>query len=79
MIPHPVPQLSSPRIVRELMETGRRVRVESGATLFREGDPVTDVFCVAYPDRKDLPRRAKNGFRENTQAPARRIGAPKKK
>ena len=28
---------------------------------------------------KDVPRRAKNGFRENTQAPARRVAAPKKK
>jgi len=28
---------------------------------------------------KDVPRRAKNGFRENTQAPARRIGAAKKR
>lgn len=27
---------------------------------------------------KDLPRRAKNNFRENTQAPARRIGTSKK-
>jgi hypothetical protein len=27
---------------------------------------------------KDVPRRAKNGFRENTQAPARRVGAAKK-
>jgi len=28
---------------------------------------------------KDMPRRAKNGFRENTAAPARRVGAAKKK
>lgn len=28
---------------------------------------------------KDIPRRAKNGFRENQQAPARRIGVAKKK
>jgi CRP/FNR family transcriptional regulator len=63
MIPRPVPQLSSPRIVRELMETGRRARIESGATLFREGDPVTDVFCIAAGN-VIVTRHAENGGRQ---------------
>ena len=59
----PVPQLSSPRVVRELMETGRRVRIDSGTTLFREGDSVTDVFCVAVGNLI-ITRHAENGERQ---------------
>jgi CRP/FNR family transcriptional regulator len=63
MTASPTPQLSSPRLVRELMETGRRLRIRAGEVLFRDGDAVTDVFCVAAGNLV-VTRHAENGERQ---------------
>jgi CRP/FNR family transcriptional regulator len=40
------PQLSSPKAVLDLFAQGKKVVFQAGEVLFREGDPVSDVFCV---------------------------------
>ncbi len=40
------PQLSSPKAVLDLFAQGKKVVFQAGEVLFREGDPVNDVFCV---------------------------------
>jgi CRP/FNR family transcriptional regulator len=41
------PQLSSPKAVLDLFALGKKVQFQPGEVLFREGDPVNDVFCVS--------------------------------
>ncbi|MBL8645529.1 MAG: Crp/Fnr family transcriptional regulator [Rhodospirillaceae bacterium] len=40
------PQLSSPKAVLDLFAHGKKVSFTPGEVLFREGDAVSDVFCV---------------------------------
>ena len=55
--------MSSPKIVRDLFSTGRKISFAAGATLFRDGDPVTDVYCVES-GRVVVTRYAENGERQ---------------
>lgn len=41
-----LPQLSSPKAVLDLFTQGKKVVFPAGEVLFREGDPVNEVFCL---------------------------------
>lgn len=41
------PQLSSPKLVLDLFAQGKKTAFSAGQILYREGDPVNDVYCVA--------------------------------
>jgi CRP/FNR family transcriptional regulator len=59
----PAPDLSSPQIVLDLFKGGRHVDFPAGMAVFREGDPVSHVYCV---DRGNVvvARYAENGARQ---------------
>lgn len=63
MLTRPSPKLSSPKIVLDLFAEGRRVPFPAGATLFREGDPVGDVYCMDA-GRVVVTRYTENGERQ---------------
>lgn len=57
------PDLSSPQIVLDLFRSGRRIEISAGSVLFRENQPIADVYCV---DRGNVvvARYADNGSRQ---------------
>lgn len=57
------PELSSPQIVRDLFASGRRVELKPGDLLFREGEPITEVYCVERGNVV-VTRYAENGERQ---------------
>lgn len=59
----PKPELSSPQIVRDLFASGRRIDLAAGGVVFREGEAITDVYCIERGNVV-VTRYAENGERQ---------------